>query len=193
MAIRSLLKDRRGISAVEFGLIAPAMCMTLLALGDICHTAYVQGLLDGEMQKVARESAIEGGALKAEEIDARMRAMVRSISGDATVETTRQTFPTFQAIAPERFSDDNGNNQRDAGECFDDVNGNRAWDLRPFRTGQGGANDVTVIRAVATWPRLFPLGGFLGLPDDQVIASETVLKNQPFAVRNEPTPEPVCI
>lgn len=187
-----LLANRRGISAVEFGLLAPVLCMTLLALGDFTHRSYVQGLVDGEMQKAARSSAIEGGARNAAEIDKNMHAMIRSINVDAEIKTERESFATFQSINPERYTDANANGERDPGECFDDVNGNKQWDARPYRKGQGGAHDVTILRTTVTWPPMFPLAGFLGLPGKQKIVVKTILKNQPFAGQAGSSTEEVC-
>lgn len=177
---------------VEFAFIAPVMCLILMAAGDLLHRGYVQGLLDGEMQKAGRDSAIEGGALKTAEIDNKLRRMIKMIASEATVETKRETYSRFQNIKPERFDDNNNDGVRNAGECFDDVNANKQWDTKPSRNGQGGASDVTVMRATISWPRLFPMAAMLGWTRTQTITSETVLKNQPFAAQTIAAPEPVC-
>ncbi len=177
---------------VEFALIAPALCLMLMGIGDLLHRGYVQGLLDGEMQRAGRDSAVEGGALKATAIDNKLRGMVKMIAKEATIDTVRESYATFQNIKPERFDDNNGNGVRDPLECFDDVNANAAWDSSPSRKSQGGASDVTILRATVTWPRLFPMAGLMGWPVNQTVISETVLKNQPFAAQTIATPTPIC-
>lgn len=191
-ALRRLVRDQRGVTVVEFGLLAPVMCLMLMGLFDLLHRVYAQDILDGEMQRVARDSALEGGPLKAAEIDLRMKRMEWIVASGATIDVTRDTYPSFLAVKPERFDDTNGNGVRDKGECFDDINENKMWDTRPSRTGQGGANDVTVIRTVVKFPRLLPMGAMLGWGNQQKVVSETVLKNQPFAAQAVATVSTIC-
>lgn len=188
--VHRLARDRRGVSVLEFAFVAPALCMALLAIGDILHFEYVRGVVDGEMQKAARDSAIEGGALKTAAIDAALRKQVAIVSPGARVELARKAFPTFQSLNGERFLDNNNNGRRDSGECFDDTLPNGRWDADTGRDGQGGANDVTRLTATVTWPRLFPMSSMLGWSAEQVVVSQTFLKNQPFAARVKT--DPVC-
>lgn len=182
-ALRRVARDRRGVYAVEFALIAPTMFLLLMGVYDLLHRNYVQDVLDGEMQRVARASSLEGGPLKMAEIDARMQKMVRSVSADAVATVTRTNTPDFLTVRAERFTDGNANDVCDNGEPFSDINENGRWDKNPGQTGQGGANDVTKIRAVIKFPRILPMAKMLGWDPNMTLVSETVLKNQPFAAQ----------
>ena len=184
--------DRGGVSAVEFGLLAPVLCLTLMAVGDLMHQVYMQDVIDGEVQQLGRLSSLEGSGSKLKALDEAVRRQIYRVAPEALVETKRDTYSTFLAISPERFDDLNANGQRDSGECFDDINGNRAWDARPSREGQGGANDVTVLRVTVTLPRLFPMASMLGWSTKQKLISETFLKNQPFAAQATIKKEAIC-
>lgn len=193
MSARSCLRrDRRGVSAVEFGFLAPVLCLALMGIGDLTHRGYMQDVIDGEIQKLGRDSSLEGSKTKLAALDEKVRRQVYRVAPDATVTTKRDTYSTFLAIKPERFTDDNANGKRDAGECFDDINGNRAWDVRPSREGQGGANDVTVLRVTVQIPRLFPMASMLGWDPQLKLISETFLKNQPYAGQAFIQMETIC-
>jgi len=181
--IPALRDDRRGAVLVEFAILAPVMLIMLMGLGDMLYQVYTQSILNGELQKAARDSGIEGGSSGTATIDAKVQAMVKKIAPGATFTSTRKSYDTFSEVAPEPFTDSNGNGVRDPGECFTDENGNGTWDQDPGAAGQGGASAVTVYTMTATYPRLFPVAGILGWPTTQTVSATTLLKNQPYATQ----------
>ena len=188
--LRMLLRDRRGVTAIEFAIVLPVMLLMIMGLSDLAYREYVQVVFEGALQKAGRDSAIEGGDDIASDLDTRVMASVRTVAKSATYTATRTTNATFSQFKPERFTDTNGNGVRDAGECFDDVNGNGQWDQDPGASGQGRANDVTLYAMTITYPRLFPLMKSLGFPKMQTLSARTLLKNQPYAsqvVTSQPT------
>lgn len=179
---RTLRRDKRGNTIVEFAIVAPVMVLTMMGLGDLLHQTYAQSVLDGAIQKAGRDSAIQGGANQTAQVDDKVMTMVRRVASDATFVSTRRNESTFTRVGPEAFTDAPPyNGVRDPGECYDDVNNNGVWDANPGRNGQGGASDVTIYRIVVTYRRPFPVWGMLGQPDTQTIAAQTLLKNQPYA------------
>ena len=191
-ANRSLLRNTRGATIVEFAIVSPVMILMMMGLGDLSYQVYAQSILNGAMQKAGRDSAIQGGANNTAAIDAKVSAMVKNIAKNATITFTRKNYYSFSVIKPEPFTDTNGNGVRNAGECYTDINGNNQWDADPGETGQGGANDVTVYTATVTYPHLFPVVGLLGWPSTQTITASTLLKNQPYASQTTVTPATVC-
>jgi Flp pilus assembly protein TadG len=190
--IRSLRDDRRGAALVEFALVTPVMLIMLMGFGDMLYQVYTQSILNGELQKAARDSGIEGGAASTSTIDAKVQTMVKKIAPSATFTSTRKSYDSFSEVAPEPFTDTNGNGIRDPGECFTDENGNGTWDQDPGATGQGGASAVTVYTMTATYPRLFPVAGLLGWPKTQTVSATTLLKNQPYATQTTTANVTVC-
>ena len=196
-------RDRRGNAITEFAIIAPVMMVVLMGLGDLLYQSYVQSLLDGAIQKAARDSAIQGGAAQTATLDAKVVAMMAPIvhnianscgsyAGTPIWCSTRKNYDTFQSIKPEDFTDSNGNGVRDKGECFTDINGNGSWDADPGINGQGGANDVTLYTMTITYPRIFPVAGLIGMSPMQTVTSKTLLKNQPYATQSLSTAATVC-
>jgi len=190
--LRSLRRDTRGATIVEFAIVSPVMILMMMGLGDLGYQVYAQSILNGAMQKAGRDSAIQGGADIGSTIDGKVSAMVRNIAKNATITFTRKNYDSFSVIKPEPFVDTNGNGVRNAGECYTDINANSQWDADPGVNGQGGANDVTVYTATVTYPHLFPVGSLFGWPSTQTIVASTLLKNQPYASQTTVTPATVC-
>lgn len=190
--IPALRGDRRGAVLVEFAILAPVMLVMLMGIFDLLYQVYAQSILNGELQKAARDSGIEGGAANTAVIDAKVQTMVKKIAPSATFTSTRKSYDTFSEVAPEPFTDSNGNGVRDPGECFTDENGNGSWDQDPGAAGQGGASAVTVYTMTATYPRLFPIASLLGWPTTQTVSATTLLKNQPYATQTTTANVTVC-
>lgn len=184
--------SKRGTVLTEFAVLAPTLLLLIMAAMDLSYQAYAQSILEGAMQKAGRDSGIQGGGQKTDEIDKKVQDMVRKIVKNATFTSTRKSYSTFSNIKPEKFADNNNNGMRDAGECFDDVNGNNSWDVDPGINGQGGADDITVFRMEVSYPRIFPMYGMLGWSKTQVISAKTILRNQPYASQSVIAVKSVC-
>jgi Flp pilus assembly protein TadG len=187
-----LRRDRRGVTIVEFAIVVPVMLMLIMGLGELTYQGYVQSVLTGAVQKAARDSGIESATMTA--IDQTVENTVRAVAGKAQFvpAPTRKSYSSFSAMAPEPFTDSNGNGQYDKGECFSDVNHNGVWDTDPANSGQGGASDVTVYTVTATFPRLFPIAQWIGWGDTATIHATTILKNQPYKTQSLNTPTTIC-
>lgn len=183
----SLRRDTRGAALVEFAIVAPVMVLLIMGLGDLAYQIYAQSILNGAVQKAARDSSIQGGANKTAAIDAKVTAMVQNVAANATFVFNRTSYPSFSSIVkPEPFEDTDKDGKYDVGECYTDLNSNKKWDAAPDpgSLGQGGGNDVTMYTVTVTYPHLFPVTGLLGWPSTQTITASTLLKNQPFASQN---------
>lgn len=161
--------------------------MGLLILGafDTAHSLYMRSVLQGIVQKVARDSALEGGTVAAQQtaLDNKVRASVRAIANNATIDITRRFYRTFSAAAAaqaETWTDTNANGTCDAGEPYQDANNNNNWDDDGGDSGQGGAKDKTVYTVEMSYPRYFPLYRLIGGSNTTRISAATVLANQPY-------------
>lgn len=187
-----LRRSEHGTVLTEFAVLAPTLLILIMAAMDLSHRAWGQSILEGAMQKAGRDSGIQGGSERTAEIDQKVQDMVKKIIKQATFTSSRKSYSSFSNIKPERFADNNNNGARDAGECFDDVNGNKSWDVDPGSNGQGGADDITVYRMEVTFPRILPMYGMLGWSKDQVISAKTILRNQPYASQTVTAVESIC-
>lgn len=185
--LRPLASDRRGVTAIEFGIVAPVLCLMILGLSDLAYQSYTQSMLEGAVQKAARDSTLEGASTNIDAIDQSVKDAVHRVAPEATVTSIRKSYTTFSNIKPEKFTDTNKNGVRDTGECYDDVNGNGQWDSDPGKAGIGGADDIVVYQVTAVYPRIFPMASMLGWSSTQTLVAKTVLKNQPYSTQYLPT------
>lgn len=183
--------NERGATLVEFAFVAPLMMLMLCGTFDLAQQAYARTVLEGTVEKAGRDATLENGAAAVSNVafDQAILAKVKRVTGTgASHNAQRLSYSDFSQVSqPERFVDRAPlNNRYDAGECFEDENGNGAWDADMGRVGQGGAQDVVVYRMTVTYPRLFPMAGLLGWSRNQSITATTILRNQPFRNQSKP-------
>ncbi len=180
---RQIAADRRGATIVEFALIAPVLLMTVMGIFDMGYNMYTSSILQGSIQKAARDSTIEGAADSAATINARVSTAVHKVVRSATLSFARKYYSNFADVSqPEDFTDGNTNGTCDNGEPFEDANGNGTWDADRGRTGFGGARDAVLYEVTVTYPRPFPVARLIGLPQNYSVVTRTVLRNQPFGL-----------
>lgn len=183
--ITNLSENQDGATIVEFGLISTLFVTTLLGFMDLGHSLYVQSVLQGAVQKSARDSTLETGKAEAQQslLDAEVRERVQRLAANSTVSFSRRFFRDFTKAAQataETYQDINGNGRCDDNEPFQDNNGNSVWDRDGGDNGQGGAKDNVVYVVKMTYPRLFPMAKLVGMSETVTVEATTVLGNQPF-------------
>lgn len=187
-------RDAHGIAATEFGLIAPVFLLLMLGALDMAHTLYMQGVLQGVVQKAARDSSLETGANATQQalIDQRIIDQVHRLANNATVKIDRRNFYTYTKAAdatPEPYNDNNDNGICDDNEPFQDNNANGRRDSDGGSAGQGATQSAVVLTVDVDYPRFFPLDKMMGLPGTVHLGAKTVLTNQPYGQKaGEPAP-----
>jgi Flp pilus assembly protein TadG len=179
----ALRRDRAGISTVEFALLAPVMMVMLMGFFDLAQQAYIRSVLQGAMQQAGRNSTLETGASTTSAIDDYVKNQVKKVTGpNVTFTPVRKSYADFASVGKaENFVDKvPKNNKYDAGECFEDVNGNGVWDSDLGKSGQGGADDAVLYTMTVSYKHLFPVAKLLGWTANQSVTASTVLRNQPY-------------
>lgn len=187
--LRGLMGAEEGATLTEFGLISPALFVLLFGAFDTGHTLYMKSVLEGAVQKAARDSTLEtasgNDATTRSTIDSMVESQIRPLHASATVNFDRRFYRTFTDAAAaqgeEIINDANDNGICDTGESFIDANRNGVWDADGGDSiGRAGARDNVVYTVTVEYPRLFPLNKFINVPDTIRLQSSTVLANQPF-------------
>lgn len=183
---RQFASDTRGATVVEFAIIAPVMGLVLLGAFDVGHTLYMRAVLQGVLQKAARDSALQGGSTQEQldKIDQQIRLQATALANKGTIDIKRRFYRTFSEAAAakaEDWTDTNSNGVCDAGEPYTDSNLNNVWDADGGNGGQGGARDSTVYTVTISYPRFFPVQNFIGGSPSTKVSATTVLRNQPYA------------
>jgi Flp pilus assembly pilin Flp len=198
--IRRLGRDRRGVTAVEFGIIALPLSMLVMGGFDLGHQAYIRSVMQGALTDAARRASVQNpefaasGATTEEQVTNSIKDQLRAITPGATITVTESNFYDFSGIGnPEKLMTDvNGNGEYDEADkdCFSDLNENGKYDMDTGREGVGGANDVAFYKADIDMPRLLPVAQLLGFSPNYKMSVATAVRNQPFGTQK--TPPVVC-
>lgn len=184
MKLLGVLRNTRGVTLVEFALVAPLLLLLLMGGLELGHRAYLIALLRGEVNKAGRDLSLEDAQslTRRAEIEERVRRAMAVITSAGRVNFYRTAYHDYANVAStaEDYIDTNHDGRCDGGEVYEDGNGNGVWDADSGRAGDsGGAKDVVVFRAELIYDRL-PLGTLLGLSRQAMVSASTYLRNQPF-------------
>ena len=182
--LRSLRREDSGVTILEFAMVAPVMLLLLLGFFDLGYRAYASSVLQGALHDAARMATVGGYSMT--QIDTRVKTRLSNFATRSVTTTAADSYYQFSGVSqPELIVGDTiPMNTYNAGDCFEDQNGNNAYDTDRARTGTGGADDIVRYRVTITFPRVFPLGILLGWSNSQTLSSETVLRNQPYGGRS---------
>jgi hypothetical protein len=191
--VASLGRDSRGVTAVEFAIIAPALMMTLLGLMDLSYNLYASTLLEGAVQEAGRNSTIEGAEGKGLAIDNKVSSTVHHIVPSADVDFARRAYIDYAEVGrPEDYTDTNDDGTCNGGEPFEDINSNGTWDQDRGREDMGGARDAVLYTVTVSYRRAFPVMKLLGFSNTVTARARTVLRNQPYGAQNKVAPIGNC-
>lgn len=198
--ISRLRRDSRGVTVVEFAIIALPLSMLLMGGFDLGHQAYIKAVMQGALTDAARRASVQNPDLAAEgdtteeQVTNSIKAQLKAITPGATITVSESNFYDFSGIGnPEKLMTDfNGNGEYDAGDkdCFSDLNENGKYDTDTGREGVGGANDVAFYQADIVMPRLLPVAKLLGFSPNYEMSVATAVRNQPYGTQK--TPPVVC-
>lgn len=196
---RALAKAQDGATIIEFALISPALMVLLLGSLDIGHTLYMQSVLQGAVQKAARDGTMEVAAgtsdAARDAIDQAVQAQLGKLNHSATITITRRFYKTFSKAAAAQaeshsdttapsdpFKDGKCNN----GETFVDANNNGKFDRDGGDSiNNAGARDNVVYTVNVSYPRMFPLHKLVGASSVTSLTARTVLSNQPYGDQSQ--------
>lgn len=174
--------DKRGATIVEFAIILMPMCTLMMGVLDIGYQIYATATLQGVVQAVGRQAALEGSTLSG--VNAEVRENLSSITTADKVEITATSLRNFSSKGKsERLTKDvNGNNLADVGDCWLDEQENNIFDSRMTgNAGIGGAEDAVSYSVSMTYSRLTPIGAWLGFGNTVTITRSSLLRTEPYA------------
>lgn len=197
---KRLGRDERGATMIEFAIIGPIFFMFIFGIFDIGYAAYNHAILEGAVQFAGRTSSLQSGSTSQNDLDDLVRDRVRDVNNGVTVTFQRKNYENFDKVGvAEDFVDANGNAKYDSTECFTDANGNDSWDADGGASGLGGADDVVVYTATATYDSMFPLWSMLNwhnknnyFQKKKEFTASTILRNQPFGSQAARPTKTVC-
>lgn len=191
--IRRLAGDEQGATAVEFAMVLAPLCVLLLGLLDLTYQVYVRSAVQGTLFEAARLATV--GNKTGEDIDDHVKGRLERFSDGGAIQIHKKSYYDFAGVRkPEVITQDiDPVGQYNPGDCFRDVNGNKAYDTDRGKGGLGGSDDIVDYEIELTYNRLVPVGTWFGMQDQITVTSSTPLRNQPFASRSAPQAEEICL
>ena len=184
---RRVVRDTRGAAIVEFALIVPVLIGLLLSILEVGYQGYVTAVVQGALSQASRLATI-GGKTSAD-IEALIKSEVQPVvSPDYVKVTTRRYFNYSNVGKPEKITNDTDpKGVFNLGDCFEDANNNGKYDATPGDDGLGTADDVVYYTVKVAYPNLTPIGALLAWAPTRTVTASTVIRNQPFTSRAQPT------
>jgi len=186
MVWRRLLTCRRGVTAIEFALLAPALFLLICGAIELGHLTFARQVLEGAMVEAARKATASMETDEAERSTIMRKSVASAMSlfpraSGKSIDIQTKVFADFASVTPEIFNDANKNGKYDINESFVDRNANGKWDPSTPKTGaMGGAGDV--VSYTVTYPKavLFQfVGRAIGYANGvEPLSATTVVRNE---------------
>lgn len=182
--LRRFLRCRKGVSALEFALVAPIMLLAITGIIDLMLVMFVTALMEGGLRdasRLGRTGFAPAGTTREQAIlDKIAKATIGLVDINKATVTTLE-YQDFGSIGqPEVYTDVDGDSQYDAGEPWVDKNGNGTWDADQGLAGIGSSSTIVLYKVRYNWRLLTPLLPTF-LPNGYNFPIEVSV-----AVRNEP-------
>lgn len=166
---RRFVSDRRGATAVEFGLVALPFLALLLAILQMALVFFAGQTIETAVSRAARlvrTGQVQEQKLSAEQFKAEVCRVMASLFGcGSRLMVDVRTFQTFDSI--------------DLGNPVD-ADGNL---IKNFVYHPGGGGDIVVVRAFYEWPIYARILGFdlANLANgNHLLAATAAFRNEPF-------------
>ena len=178
-------RDEKGLTAVEFALVAPVMLYMVIGMAELGCAAAAQSILDDATfvgSRVGKTGYSATGQTQAQTITAGIKKAASALLDPAKITLTSVAYPDYSYLKPEPFTDTNKNGKWDSGEAYTDVNGNGKYDDGAGTAGTGAASEIVVYTATYNWKLMTPgMSKFIGAGGVLPLKSRVVVKNEPYS------------
>lgn len=184
---RRLIKNRDGVSTIEFAVAAPVIFLMVAGLIEMSLMMFVVTLAEGGLREASRfgiTGNVPPGMTREQQILTLIEDSTIGLIDMSTTNISYDVYPSFGDVGkPEPYVDNNpANGSYDVGESYTDVNGNGQWDPDMGAAGLGGPGEIVRYTIEFDWSMLTPLLTPI------VGTNGTVRMQSSVAVRNEPYP-----
>ena len=181
-------RSERGSALVEFALVAPPLFLLVVGMFEVAMLMFINVSVEGGIKEASRwgitgQQSTDPELTREEQIieiiEANTYGLVELTSADVTV----KIYDSFNDVGkPEPWTDSPPcNGIHDAGESYEDVNGDGEWSEDQGIVGAGSFGEVVQYTVHYDWALMTPLiGEIMGGTDGVINMSSSV------TVRNEP-------
>jgi hypothetical protein len=174
----------RGVTAVEFALIAPVLLLLLCGIIEFSMITFVSTTLESATSitsRLGKTGYAAAGKTRQEHIMDTINHQTAGLLDPAKITITTRVYSDFSKVGqPEPcISPVNPPCSGTAGVHYVDANGNGQWDSDMGAAGLGNGGDVVVYTVNYPWPVLTPMAGAV-IGNTYNITARTVVRNEPF-------------
>jgi len=186
LCLRRFFRAREGTSALEFAFAAPVALLSIAGIVELAMMMFVTSLVEGGLREAARfgiTGFTPASVSREEQILQILDDHAIGLVDFATATVTYIVYPGFADVGqPEPYVDDSpANGAYDAGESYQDVNGNGQWDSDMGAAGLGGPGDVVLYTVNYEWQALTPLvEPFVGTGGVLNMSASVAVRNEPW-------------
>ena len=179
-----IIKNHKGVTAVEFALLAPIVLLFIFATIEISWLMLSASILENSVRMASR-AGITGYVPSGMTRDEFIRQQIDGnliILDPAKIQFDTLIYDSYANIGqPEPFIDQNANSSYDLGEPYTDINGNAKWDDDMGTAGKGGAGAIMVYKVTYPYKILTPIvSQFFANNGNFDLHSNMVVRNEPF-------------
>lgn len=179
------LRDCRGVTAIEFAVIAPVLMLLLFGIIEFSLIMLASNVMESATNissRLSKTGYAEGSISREQTIINSLKAQAGSLLDTTKLTISTKYYQQFDQINdPEPYTDTNGNGSHDAGEPYTDINGNGQWDADMGLAGNGGPGDIVVFTVSYPWPISTPIiSDLVGHNGTYTITTHAVVKNEPY-------------
>lgn len=180
-----LARCRDGATALEFAFALPVVLLLIVGMFEVAVIMFVNVSVEGALREAARfgiTGETPAGVTREQAIVDTVERYTFGFVDMDEAEISFKVYDSFNDVGqPEPWTDDNGNGVYDAGEDFEDLNGNESWDEDRGVEGVGASGDVVLYEIDYSWGLMTPyLADILGGNGILDMSASIAVRNEPY-------------
>lgn len=182
--LRRFTRCERGVTAIEFAVIAPVMLLMMFSILEFSMLMLVTNIMESATSissRLGKTGYADAGVSREDTILASIRQRAGVLIDAESLSITSKFYDQFDQIGDaEPWNDTNHNGTAEAGE-YSDINGNGQYDADLGQAGYGNADDIVVYTVRYPWSVATPImRELVGTDGVYNITTHAVVKNEPY-------------
>jgi Flp pilus assembly protein TadG len=189
--LQRFARAQSGAAVIEFAFALPPLVLLIIGMFEIAVAMFVSTSVENALREASRYGITgdaPAGSTRQDQILQIIQDNTFGMLDPATTTITFMKYASFQDVGqPEPFTDTpdpadpKHNGTYDAGEAYDDLNGNGQWDDDRGVAGVGASGEVVRYKVDYEWHVMTPLLSSM-IGDNGVLhmSASVVVRNEPY-------------
>lgn len=181
---RRFARCERGVTAMEFAIIAPVLILITFSILEFSMMMLVTNIMESATaisSRLGKTGYAQSGLSREDTILASIEQRAGVLINADNLVITSKFYDQFDQIGDaEPWNDMNNNGTAEMGE-YTDINGNGQYDADMGQAGYGNADDIVVYTVSYPWQVVTPImRELIGTDGAYTITTHAVVKNEPY-------------